>query len=214
MNFKTLNVAGFEGALQGMRAPYKSYDKSDSFYSLNLNSYVIGDKDYELAKKLWLAGTEHRKWLRMIQVQVQITAPRFFWSEWDTYKIGTASNSESTMHKLKDEELSKNSFDFDWQFDEECSEIFNDYLNKLKKVQKKIEQSSNTEFKKKYFIMLKQMLPEGFLQTRVICLNYEVLAAMYHQRQSHRLPHWSKDFVSWIDTLPYSEFITGKFDFK
>ena len=161
MDFNTLDVQGFDSAMRGMRNPLKSYDKADSEWTLDYSGehFTIGPNDYKLAKGLWKGGTEHRKWMRQVIVWVEITAPRYWWSEFDTYKIGTSANSESTMHTI-----------------------------------------------------LKAMLPESFLQKRTICLNYEVLATMYRQRKNHRLPQWSRDFVSWVKTLPYNQFITGDFN--
>lgn len=209
--FKTLEVGGFSGAIHGMRNPLKSYEKSDSHYDSN-EQFIIGSNDYNLAKRLWKAGTEHRKYLRQIFVIVDIWAPRFWWSEWDTYKIGTAANSESTMHTLLQEDFGYDQFEWpcfdnaDWDIEAG----FKDYISLLKIVRDRANYDSKD--KAKYHQILKAMLPESFIQKRTVSLNYETLATMYHQRKNHKLPQWSVTFVSWIHSLPYNEFITGHFN--
>lgn len=215
MEFNTLDVQGFDSALRGMRNPLKSYNKMDSKWVLDNadEHFIIGPNDYKLAKSLWKGGTEHRKWMRQVIVWVEITAPRYWWSEFDTYKIGTSANSESTMHTILKEDF--NVSEFEWpNFDNGDWDImaaFNDYIDIIKTVRDRAGEVYG-EKKEYYQQMLKAMLPESFLQKRTICLNYEVLATMYRQRKNHRLPQWSKSFVSWIKTLPYDEFITGNFD--
>ena len=220
VKFETLRVCGIPEAIDGMRNPLKSYDMADSYYEWvdlktkpSFSHFIIGQNDYRLAKNLWRGGTEHRKYLRMIQVWVDIWAPRFFWSEWDTYKIGTAANSESTMHTILKEDFTYDQFEWppfegaDW--DIEAS--FKDYIDILKTVRDRANESSGKE-KEHYHQILKGMLPESFIQKRTVNLNYETLATMYRQRKNHRLPQWREDFVSWIYTLPYPELITGEFD--
>lgn len=210
MDFQTLDVQGFDSAMRGMRNPLKSYDKADSYWCGETDNYVIGPNDYKLAKGLWKGGTEHRKWMRQVIVWVEITAPRYFWSEWDTYKIGTSTNSESTMHTILKEDFNASQFEWpnfngsDWDIEA----VFNDYIDVIKTVRDRANELTGQD-KEHYQQILKAMLPESFLQKRTVCLNYEVLATMYHQRKNHRLPQWSRDFVSWINTLPYNEFITG-----
>ena len=216
MKFETIDVYGFDAAMSGMRNPLKSYHKADSVWTVNETEtdeiYEIGPNDYKLAKSLWKGGPEHRKWMRMVWVWVDITAPRYWWSEFDTYKIGTAANSESTMHTLLKEDFSRNQFEWpvfegkDWDLEA----VFKDYINNLKMARDRANASPKE--KEYYHKILKSMLPESFLQKRTICLNYEVLANMYRQRKNHRLPQWNKYFVEWVKTLPYSEFITGDFD--
>ena len=212
MDFQTLCVCGFEPALKGMRLPLKSQDKADSYYEENGN-FVIGPNDYKLMKGLWRGGTEHRKYLRQIQVWAEITAPRYWWSEYDTYRIGTNANSESTMHTILKEPFNASQFEWppftgaDW----DIQAAFNDYIDVLKIVRDRANEESG-ENKKQLQRVLKSMLPESFLQKRGVCLNYETLATMYRQRKNHRLPQWSNDFVNWIKTLPFNEFITGEFN--
>jgi len=211
MDFNTLCVCGFEPALRGMRLPLKSHDKADSYREENGN-FIIGPNDYKLMKGLWKGGTEHRKYLRQIQVWAEITAPRYWWSEYDTYRIGTNANSESTMHTLLKEPFNTSQFEWppfegaDWDIQAE----FNNYIDLLKTVRDRANELTG-ENKEKMQRILKSMLPESFLQKREVCLNYETLATMYRQRKNHRLPQWSKDFVNWIKTLPFNEFITGDF---
>ena len=240
--FETLDVAGFIPAITGMRAPLKSYDISDSADRC-WNNFEIGEKDYKLAKRLCQAGPEHRKWMRQIQVWVKISMPLYWWSEFDTYKIGTAANSESTMHTLAKRNLVWEDFDTEYM-DEVGKEVqiaalrrinqalvrYNLTVDEIKKLKKELTNpfSPDTdnsdidkinakiadleEKKQREFISLKSLVTTSFIQTRYVNLNYEVLHNMYHQRKNHRLPQWSKDFVSWVKTLPYSEFITEEFD--
>ena len=215
MEFNTLEVQGFDSAIHGMRNPLKSYDKADSKWILDDTDehFIIGPNDYKLAKGLWKGGTEHRKWMRQVVVWVEITAPRYWWSEFDTYKIGTSANSESTMHTILKESFNQSQFEWP-QFngsDKIIENIFNEYINSIKLIRDYANKTEG-EDKEHYQQILKAMLPESFLQKRTICLNYEVLATMYRQRKNHRLPQWSKDFVSWVNTLPYNEFITGNFN--
>lgn len=210
--FKTLEIAGFMSAISGMRNPLKSYHKADSYID-EKGQFILGNNDYDLAKRLWKAGTEHRKYLRQIQVWVEIEAARAFFQEWDTYKIGTTANSESTMHKILKEDF--NEEDFEWprfeNSDWDIQAAFRDYLNVLKTVRDRANELTGAD-KERMQQMLKGMLPESFIQKRTVNLNYETLATMYRQRKNHRLPQWNTDFVSWVKTLPYSEFITGNFD--
>jgi len=211
--FETLKVTGFYEAMWGMRAPLKSYNKFDTKTNNITGTVTIGPNDYKLAKSLWLGGTEHRKYLRQIWVWADIYAPRFWWSEYDTYRIGTAANSESTMHKILKEDFTEDEFEWprfensDWDIEAE----FRNYLDLLKTVRDRANMCSGQD-KERMQQILKSMLPESFIQKRSVNLNYETLATMYRQRKNHRLPQWREDFVSWVETLPYSEFITGAFD--
>lgn len=148
----------------------------------------------------------------MIQVWADIWAPRYWWSEYDTYRIGTSANSESTMHKILSEEF--NEEDFEWPkfagADWDVEAAFRDYIYALKVVKERAEEDPG--HKNYYLKLLKGMLPESFIQKRTVNLNYETLATMYRQRKNHRLPQWSETFCGWVKTLPYSEFITGEFD--
>lgn len=214
MKFETLDVQGFEPAIKGMRNPLKSYQKADSDYKLiyDYNDYEweMGPNDYNLAQRLCQAGPEHRKYLQMIQVWVDITAPRYFWSEFDTYRVGIVKNSESTMHTLKKENLDHDCVEFEWGFDQDADAVMHDLLFALKSLQKRMIEDK--VYSEHYHRIMKGLLPEGFLQKRTVNLNYETIGNMYKQRKNHRLPEWSVDFVEWVNSLPYSEFITMKFD--
>lgn len=214
MKFNLLQVSGFHQAIKGMRNPLKSYNKADSeitYPNRDLDPcFELGENDYSLASRLFKAGPEHRKWMRMVYVWVDIWAPRYWWSEFDTYKVGTAANSESTMHKLKDESFDKKDFEFDWGVSESADKHMEDTLKTLKDIQSEYQKADSSE-KEKYHRLMKQILPESFIQKRTVCLNYEVLANMYKQRKNHRLPQWSVDFVNFVKALPYSEFVTGEF---
>ena len=159
-----------------------------------------------LMQKLIKGGSEHRKFMRQIHVSVDITAPRYWWSEFDTYSVGVSKNSESTMHTIKKETLTIDMFTDKClsEFDEWYWESWLVYLNTL------IKRYNDTK-NEDYFRMLKKALPEGFLQKRTVDLNYENLYNIYHQRKSHRLPEWSVEFIKWVQTLPYSkELIIGE----
>lgn len=221
--FETLSIngtyAGFEAAIHGMRMPLQSFHKADSEWKTEqeLGTYFnIGPNDYDLAKRLRNAGPEHCKYLRMIPVWVDITAPEAWWVEFDTYKIGTTANSTSTMHTINRENLEE-VFDFPFGVDQDADASFRDYLFAIQSIQLRMNEckdgtANGTYWYNKYHDLLTKMLPRSFVYTRTVCLNYAVLATMYNQRKNHRKTEWSEDFVNWIETLPYSEFITGKFE--
>jgi len=199
-----------------MRNPMKSYDRADSerkYYGADSAKGVfkLGEKDYNLAKQLCKSGSEHRKWMRQVTVWVEINAPRYWWSEFDTYRIGVSANSESTMHKLKDENLALTDFDFDWGTSYIADKAMQNLVESLRDVRDMMNEADSKD-KDKYLRVLKQLLPESFRQKRTVCLNYEVLHSMYHQRKKHRLHEWSDTFCNWVRTLPYSEFITEEFE--
>lgn len=224
IGFKTIDVGGFKGAIVGMRAPLKSYHKADSSYQQfwkkdesgvfkDSIKYVIGENDYSLAKKLIKAGPEHRKFLRGITATVEVTQSRSFLQEMDTYSTRLYANSESTMHTLGKDEISLDNFDYPIGINKKADSAFSKYIKELKAVQKQMNNlekgSDEREF---YHQLLKAMLPESWIQTRYYCFNYETLRNMYKQRKNHRLPAWRVDFCNWVETLPYSEFITDNFD--
>ena len=197
---ENINVYNFEGALRGMRNPKDSWDRSDSYYDKNHN-YIIGENDLKLAQVLIKAGKEHRKFLRQIMVCVDITAPRYWWSEFDTYKIGTTANSCSTMHKLNAYPITIDMFAIDEIFDFDSiydTIIVLEILRKLYNDTKDI----------KYLRAMKQRLPESFLQKRTVTMNYENIYEIVRQRGNHRLNEWYGDTMEWINALPYkNEFI-------
>lgn len=208
ISFSNIQVYGFESALRGMRNPKNSWDRSDSCEfglgeegdkkNRNVEWFKLGDKDKELAQRLSKAGAEHRKYLRMITVWIDITAPRFFWTEFDTYKH-VVSNSQSTMHKITSRLLC----DDDFVSDVPITTINN--INSL------IHSYNHTRYaidKEALFRKIKSNLPEGFLQTRTVCLNYETLLNQYNQRKNHRLSEWL-NYCEWIKLLPYFTELTG-----
>ncbi len=211
VEFQTTEVAGFLSAIAGMRHPLKSYAKADTKINED-GSIIIGVNDYDLAKRLCQAGSpEHAKFLRQIEVWVNITAPRFWWTEFDTYKIGTVANSQSTMHTLMRDGVKEEDLYFYFGEDEEANSVMRSYINAINELIELYKTLEAGEIKEQYFEKIKAMLPEGFIQTRMVSLNYQVLRTMYNQRKGHRLSGWNTDFVNWINTLPVSEWITGDF---
>lgn len=210
-HFNTLEVEGFIPALYGMRHPLKSYDKSDSGYFGVTGESCIGPNDYDLAKRLCQAGSpEHAKFLRQIMVWVDVTLPRFVWSEWDTYKIGTVANSQSTMHRLIKDGISSEEIEFPWFADSATDQDMTNTINTINRLIDRYKEEEDKTVKEQLFFAIKALLPEGYVQTRLVTLSYATLKNMYNQRKNHRLPQWNTDFVSWVHTLPYSEFITDE----
>ena len=210
MNFEKTEVWGFEHAIRGMRNPLESWKKSDSFIKSPHNYYVIGSNDLELMQTLIKAGPEHRKFLRQIFVSVDITAPLYWWKEFDTYKVGTVSNSTSTMHKLASTPITMDCFEMDDFADSnEESNHYNLYtknmwsslINHLEALRKEFNETKD----KRYWKELIRLLPESWLQKRTITMNYENILNMYRQRKNHKLTEWSKSFCDWVKTLPYAE---------
>ena len=210
MKFENTKVWGFEHAIRGMRNPMNSWDKSDSCYGNNeigLESYVVGENDLKLMKKLIKAGPEHRKFLRQIFISVDITAPLYWWKEFDTYKVGTVANSCSTMHKLKDTPITSNCFEMSGY--EDIPMVLNafgktdDFWYWLIEALEYLRQKYLETKDKKYWYELIRMLPESWLQKRTVTMNYENVANMYSQRLHHKLSEWSTDFIQWADSLPY-----------
>ena len=204
IKFDETLVFGFEPAIRGMRNPMNSWDKSDSYYVWPSDEeFHIGQNDYDLMMKLRNAGTDHRKFMRMICVYVDITAPLYWWKEYSTYKVGTVANSCSTMHKIQAKEFTLDDFSHEHllEQDEKALNYIVDYLN--------INRRSYLDTKDKtYWWQMIQLLPSSYNQKRTVMLNYEVLANIYKSRKNHKLDEW-RDFCKWIETLPYSELITG-----
>ena len=210
MKFENTQVFNFAGAIRGMRNPMNSWDKSDSYYGNNeigLESYVIGKNDLELMQKLIKAGSEHRKFMRQILVSVDITAPLYWWKEADTYKVGTVSNSTSTMHKLASTPITMDCFEMDdfdcfvGQNENDIGYIWEGLIYDLEYLRQKYNETKDI----RYWKELIRLLPESWLQKRTITMNYENILNMYRQRKNHKLTEWSKSFCDWIKTLPYAE---------
>ena len=197
MKFEKTDVWGFEHAIRGMRNPLESWGKSDSYYGNNeigLESYVIGENDLELMQKLIKAGSEHRKFMRQIMVSVDVTAPLYFYKEFSTYKVGIVANSTSTMHKLASTPITMDCFEHgEMIYSFTIAEL---EMNRLKY----LETKDKNEWKK-----LIVNLPESWLQTRTVTMNYENILSMIHQRKNHKLTEWSVDFMDWAKSLPYAK---------
>ena len=219
IKIENIDVYGFEAAIRGARNPKNSWHLMDSGY--NNGKFEIGENDYDLLRRLTIAGPEHRKWNRMVTVTMDIVAPLYWWKEYDTYKVGTVANSCSTMHKIQAKKFELNDFSHEHLLEggllhlhdtirllNEAREIFNnfDYFEpKLK------EAYSFEVTKKDVWWQMIQLLPASYNQKRTVYLNYEVLGTIYHQRRHHKLDEWV-EFCDTIKTLPYSEFITREFE--
>ena len=235
MKFDKTDVWGFEHALRGMRNPMASWERSDSVFTEGcpygntdvlcdkckcFQGYdkpcapLIGDNDMHLAQTLISAGAEHRKYMRQIFVSVDITAPLYWWKEFDTYKVGTTANSTSTMHKLSETKITKDCFETDdYHGDlnlgdgQTMENALDPIINTLEALRLEYIRTGD----KKYWKELIRWLPESWLQTRTVTMNYENVYSMVHQRKNHKLNEWSgrdddtlTNFISWAKTLPYA----------
>jgi hypothetical protein len=211
MKFEQTQVMNFEGALRGMRNPLASWHKSDSRYDWaygEVPAFVIGENDMDLARRLIAGGTEHRKFLRQIMVSVDITAPLYWWKEFDTYKVGTTANSTSTMHKLASTPITLDCFETD-DYQDHLSALNERALStfigeELIPYLEALRQKYNETKDKRYWKELVRWLPNGWLQTRTVTMNYENLRSMYHQREHHKLTEWHS-FCDWVKSLPYAQ---------
>jgi hypothetical protein len=198
-----------ENAIRGMRNPLESWDRGDSY--IDDNYFILGPQDLDLAQRLIKGGTEHRKFLRQIIVSVDITAPLYWWKEFDTYKVGTVANSTSTMHKLTSKPISLDLFEFGEDFREGSTEDREWVLDRWRYICRNLEELRLEYLKTKdkfYWKELIRMLPESWLQTRTITMNYENLLSMYHQRKNHKLIEWHA-YCDWVETLPYTQALFG-----
>lgn len=248
LKIENAEVMGWEHAIRGMRNPKNSWDKSDSeFITLDGDHHdicgnsgpwygsdgweeiLIGENDLDLMTRLRNAGTDHRKFMRMITVYLDITAPLYWWKEFDTYKVGTVANSCSTMHKITAKEFDVNDFShehieeldgdeynmsYDWLL--RTVDILNYYRKKYNAASEKLKRDiTDAERKhvlaqqKLFWWQMIQLLPSSYNQKRTVMLNYEVLANIYKSRRHHKLDEWYT-LCDWIESLPYSELITGK----
>lgn len=219
MKFENTSVFNFEGALRGMRNPMESWDKSDSKWFVNgidekgfcVSHFVIGKNDLKLAQKLIKAGSEHRKFMRQIFVSVDITAPLYWWKEFDTYKVGTVANSTSTMHKLASTPITIDCFEMD-DFepiieDDKISYSAEVYWRNLIKHLEELREMYNRSKNPRIWKALIRELPESWLQKRTVTFDYENLLAICSrgQRRFHKLTEWSTAFIDWARTLPYAQ---------
>lgn len=216
-----VDIVGFKNAIRGMRNPLNSWDKSDSSYIFEDGygasyyededkelafdyDYVIGPADMDLMRRLANAGTDHRKYLRMIVVWMDILAPLYWWKEFDTYKVGTVANSCSTMHKIAEKEFSLDDFSHEHLLDETLTfnviptVIFRGLIDCLNENRLLYLQTKD----KRYWWQMIQLLPSSYNQKRTVMLNYEVLAHIYFSRKDHKLDEW-RDFCEMVEQLPY-----------
>lgn len=203
ITLKYADIWGFEHAVRGMRNPMNSWDKSDTFVDYDL--ILLGNKDKELMKRLVHAGPSHRKFLRQIFVSVDITAPLYWWKEFDTYKVGTVANSCSTMHKIHDKEFTLDDFSVEHLNDDVLNKPFKDIISCLNFFRQLYIQDHD---KDNWWQMI-QLLPSSYNQKRTVTMNYENLLNIYETRRNHKLDEW-KDFCKWIERLPNAELITGE----
>lgn len=221
-------VIGWETAIRGMRNPMNSWEKSDSehkyqsWHDTSGGYFDIGPNDLNLMTRLRNAGTDHRKFMRMITVYLDITAPLYWWKEFDTYKVGTVANSCSTMHKIAAKEFTLGDFSCEHlgvtipaekNDGEECYQ--NLWLERMRGIVEALNiargfynRENDPKLKKDYWWQMIQLLPSSYNQRRTVMLNYEVLANIYKSRKNHKLDEWHT-FCDWIETLPCSELITG-----
>ena len=244
IKLENTEVVGWEHAIRGMRNPMNSWEKSDSQTCTNCNGCLpgqecerykngtfIGPNDLDLMTRLRNAGTDHRKFMRMITVYLDITAPLYWWKEFDTYKVGTVANSCSTMHKIHDKEFTLDDFSCEHLFKEDdvggmyysatAEEEFTsmdvlkvviEALNTYRKTYIAVKADTVSDYDhtpKEYWLQMIQLLPSSYNQKRTVMLNYEVLANLYKSRRNHKLDEWHT-FCDWIESLPYSELITGE----
>ena len=226
MNFKNTDTWGFKHSLRGMRNPMNSWSKSDSGYAIkdyelhdgeekivyDEDKFGIGSNDIDLMQRLIKGGPEHRKFMRQIMVSIDITAPLYWWKEFDTYKVGTTANSTSTMHKLASKPITIEDFEMDdfervevfdrepYKPDDFTDEVWDYVIDICETLRQRFVETKN----KKYWKELIRILPEGYLQTRTVTMNYENLYSIVRQREGHKLTEW-KQFIDWVHTLPYAD---------
>lgn len=256
LKIEKTEVVGFEAAIRGMRNPKNSWEKSDSKYCSEYDNppiegscqycpydnicnksetamqqmYLVENNDLDLMTRLRNAGTDHRKFMRMIVVYLDITAPLYWWKEFDTYKVGTVANSCSTMHKIADKEFTLDDFSHEHLFKEDdvggmyysataeeeftstdVLKVIIEALNVYRKTYMAVKADTVSDYdhmSKEYWWQLIQLLPSSYNQKRTVMLNYEVLANIYKSRKDHKLDEWHT-FCDWIESLPYSELITA-----
>ena len=228
IKLENFEVMGWEHAIRGMRNPMNSWEKSDTGWigieNLEIGDHhidldmdelsvkVIGLNDHELMMKLAAGGPVHAKYRRMIVVYVDITAPLYWWKEFDTYKVGTVANSCSTMHKIHAKEFELDDFSTEHLFDVDSlnTEVWSlDVIRQIIEALNVARDAFLATNDKRYWWQMIQLLPSSYNQKRTVMLNYEVLAGIYPMRKNHKLDEW-REFCSWIEKLPYSEVIVGE----
>lgn len=227
IQIENTQVVGLEAAIRGMRNPMNSWEKSDSYFMCENGpceqcehendgrcsywgkEYTIGKNDLALMKKLVKAGSDHSKFMRMINVTCDIVAPLYWWKEFDTYKVGTVRNSCSTMHKIADKAFTLDDFSHEHLIVASLNSLNRtiDDLNSCRDGYLNEDISKNPEQKKEVWWQMIQLLPSSYNQRATVQMNYAVLRNMYHARKNHKLDEWH-DFCAWVESLPYSELIT------
>lgn len=236
IEFENTEVSGWSAAIRGMRNPMNSWDKSDSSYGCGVfyrcNScdskdfcnernidFVIGENDLKLMMNLVKAGSDHSKFMRYINVTVDVTAPLYWWKEYDTYKVGTVRNSCSTMHKIHSKEFTMDDFSCEhlkkmtWEHEDEEQTYHFEYALEKMITALNLARDRFIETKDKdYWWIMIQLLPSSYNQKATLQMNYQVLRNIYHSdRKNHKLDEWKIGFMQWIESLPYSELITEDF---
>lgn len=220
MKIANIETAGWMTVVRGMRNPMNSWEKNDSFIMELSGKPVLGANDLDLAKRLCHAGPEHRKFLRQIYVAMDITAPLYWWKEFDTYKVGTTANSTSTMHKLASTPITIDCFETDdlvedlkvfdnepYDIDETVQDAWESVINICETLRKRYLETKDI----RYWKELIRILPEGWLQTRTVTCNYETIRNIAHQRANHKLKEWNSFLAAMEDNLPYyNELILDK----
>lgn len=197
IKIENVDVFGWEACIRGVRNPKNSWDKSDTVF--DGDKWRMGENDLNLMKTLSKAGTDHGKFLRMIHVQVDVTAPLYWWKEADQYKVGTVTDSCSTMHKIHAKEFTLDDFSHEHLFSENVV-CFCKTIKRLNTARNEFLKTKN----KDYWWQMIQLLPSSYNQKRTWDLNYAVLKAIYHARKDHKLDEWKK-LCKWIETLPYAD---------
>lgn len=211
IKIENIEVFNFEGAFRGLRNPMNSWNKSDSYIDALTNKYIVGENDLKLAQRMIGAGTDESKFMRQIFVSMDITAPLYWWKEADTYKIATVSNSCSTMHKITSSKITEENYSFDPEPDKPLTDLpTNDYVRILDVKNRAVADAEwlrkkyNETKDKRYWRLLIQINPDGWLQKRTWTGNYQNLRNMYFARKNHKLIEWIQ-FCQIIEQLPYSK---------
>lgn len=190
------SVMNFDNAMRGARNPLNSWGRYDSYYNEN-GEFVFGENDLSLAKRLCKAGTDHRKFVRMIFVSVDVTAPMYWWKEYDTYKVGTVANSTSTMHKITSKPFELSDFSTD-HMNQQGIDAINEIIKVLEDLRLKYLETKDKDI----WYTIIQLLPSSYNQMRTCTLNYENLVSIYYARKNHKLQEWHT-YCDWIEELPY-----------
>lgn len=211
IKIENIEVFNFEGAFRGLRNPMNSWDKSDSYIDALTNKYIVGENDLKLAQRMIGAGTDESKFMRQIFVSMDITAPLYWWKEADTYKIATVSNSCSTMHKITSSEITEENYSFDPEPDKPLTDLPTDDYVRILDIKNRavadvewLRKKYNETKDKRYWRLLIQINPDGWLQKRTWTGNYQNLRNMYFARKNHKLIEWIQ-FCQIIEQLPYSK---------